>query len=242
MRRFVPILLLIFFWSPIYSQTLRSALSFDEPVFDFGEIPEKEGQVSHVFIFENISREPVVINKITAGCGCVRSNYPGGPVMPGQNAKITITYNPLYRPGFFSKEIVIFSNNHKTINRIWIKGSVIPYIHPVEEDYPYNYSNGLYMNLKILAFGKVVRGTSRHLTLRYANDTDRPMTLHFIADDAGQNITFTNPGKLAPRQRGEIIFTCLPLKKIQGEILIRIYPVVNGKKLSQPLQAKISEN
>ncbi len=226
--------------SQLYAQTAVSGLSFEERVFDFGEIMEEKGKVSHPFIFKNTGQEPVVIGKIMSGCGCISYSCSNEPVPPGQKGRITITYNPFYRPGFFSKEITVYSNPHHRVNRIWVKGTVIPYDHPVEEDYPYDFGQGLHFNLKVLAFGKVEPGQSKQVRLRYANDTDRPLTLNFSVEGSDKNIHFTNPGVLSPKERGEMIINYTCSKKISGEILVRIYPVINGKKLVQPLQAKVT--
>jgi hypothetical protein len=239
MKNFAILFLIIAFGNRLYSQTVSAMLSFEEQVFDFGEILEKNGKVSHTFVYKNTGLTPIVIEDIVSGCGCTGYDYSKEPVSPGKKGQITITYNPLYRPGFFSKEIVIYSNNRKNYNRIWVKGNVIPYDHPVEEDYPYNFGSGLHLNLKVLAFGKIASGEIRQIKLRYANDTDKPMTLNFTVDGHDKHITFIAPGKLSPKERGKMVFSYTMSKKIRGEILVNVYPIVNGEKLLQPLQAKI---
>ena len=243
MKRAISIFFLISTWvflHPLHAQIRRESILFEEKVYDFGEFMEKDGKVSHTFIFKNTGGEPVVIEKIMSGCGCISYSYSNEPVPPGQKGRITITYNPFYRPGFFSKEITVYSNPHHHVNRIWVKGTVIPYDHPVEEDYPYDFGRGLHFNLKVLAFGKVEPGQSKQVRLRYANDTDRPMTLNFSVEGNDKNIRFTAPGVLSPKERGEIFINYTCSKKFSGEILVRIYPVINGKKLVQPLQAKVT--
>lgn len=241
MRRFILLLLpAVLLPSALYPQAVPSMLSFEERVFDFGEIPEENGEVSHTFFFKNTGKMPVIVDEVFSGCGCTRHEYSKEPVLPGQNGKLIITYQPRYRPGFFSKEIVVLSNNQKSINRLWIKGTVIPCGHPVEEDYPYSFGNGLYFNLKVLPFGKVAEGKEKQIKLRYANDTDNPMILSFMVEGNQQQIRFTNPGNLLPKERGEMLFSYSLPKGVRGEISIAIYPVVNGKKSEQPLQVRIT--
>jgi hypothetical protein len=221
------------------AQSAVETLSFREKTYDFGQIFEKNGKVSHTFIFENTGTAPVLIDEIASGCGCTTHDYPKEPVLPGRTGKIAIKYNPAYRPGFFSKEIVVYSNSRKNVNRLWVKGTVIPTDHPVEEDYPYHFGNRLYFNLKVLSFGRIKPGQSKQLKLRYANASDRSMTLGFIAES--KNIVFTNPGKLSPGERGEteFVYRC-PKATADREIIINIYPVINGEKLQKPLQSKVS--
>ncbi|WP_071144909.1 DUF1573 domain-containing protein [Bacteroides ihuae] len=225
--------------SQLYSQTVSKVISFEERVFDFGQIKEKDGKVSHTFVFRNEGKMPIAINGVTSGCGCTTSSYSKEPLRTGSKGKVTITFNPLYRPGFFSKEIVVLSNDGKNFNRIWVKGRVVPYAHPVEEDYPYEFGDGLHLNLKVLVFGTLVSGKTNQIELRYANDTNKPMSLNFIVAGSDKNLKFSNPKKILPKQRGKMIFSYTMPKNIHGEKAINIYPVVNGKKLSNWLQAKI---
>lgn len=224
----------------VCSQTVSNVLIFEEPVFDFGEILEQNGVVSHTFVFENKGKTPILINDVVSGCGCTNHEYSKEPIRPGQKGAITIGYNPYYRPGFFSKEIIIFSNNGKHISRIWIKGTVIPTIHPVENDYPYSFGSGLYLNLKVLAFGRIEQGKSKQIRLRYANDTEKPMLLNFVIDGNDRNLTLINPGKLASKERGEIMVSYTRPVGQFGEVLVYVYAVVNGTKLSEPLQVKVA--
>ena len=75
MFRFI-LLLLCLSSHPLFSLSqepqLSEALQFEERKFDFGEIQEQDGIVSHVFLFKNIGRTVVHISGISAGCGCVQ--------------------------------------------------------------------------------------------------------------------------------------------------------------------------
>ncbi|MBB4038295.1 hypothetical protein GGR21_004227 [Dysgonomonas hofstadii] len=224
----------------LYSQTASSTLSFEERTHDFGKIEEKDGRVSHTFNFKNTGSQPVVINNIVTGCGCVSNEYSKEPIQPGATGKIVISYNPAYRPGNFSREITIFSNNGDYVNWVTIKGEVIPFEHPVEEDYPYAFGDGLYLSLKTLAFGRIPVGATNEIELRYANDTNKPMTLKFVIDGNYPNISFINPALLKSKERGKVIVRYTMPESNNKEISVNIYPVVNGKKLQQPLTLKVT--
>ena len=240
MKNFVMIILSVALSFNLYSQTTSGTIVFDEKKFDFGNIEEKEGTVSHTFYFRNEGKTPVVIEEVVTGCSCTGYNWSKEPVNPGQKGCITISYDPLYRGGFFSKEIDLLSNNRKSLNRIWIRGNVIPFVHPVEEDYPYDFGDGLHMNMKVLAFGKIIPGQYKQIKLRYANDTDKSMVLDFVTDAKDGCLFFDKPGQLLPAKRGEVIVTYMMPKVYAGEIAVKVYPVVNGKKLKQALVAKVS--
>lgn len=110
----------------VVAQASSQPLTFKERVFDFGEIKEQDGVVSHIFVFKNESKIPVSISRVRSGCSCISIRFSSEPVRPGEKAAVTVSYNPAYRSGFFSKEIVVLSNNGKAYNRIWIKGIVVP--------------------------------------------------------------------------------------------------------------------
>ena len=114
-----------------------SSFKYDKRVHDFGTIKEKDGKVSHTFTFTNTSILPVVISDVNSWCGCTTAEYTKTPILPGKTAKVTVTFNPQSRPGKFSKEVVLNLDGNKGFTRVWIKGNVIPYRHPVGEDYPY---------------------------------------------------------------------------------------------------------
>lgn len=242
MQIFIFVLILLSFNTRSFSQdSVEKGLFVDKKVHDFGKILEKNGKVSHTFIFTNTTKLPIIINGTHSGCGCTSSEYAKEPIKPGKTGEVTVTYNPAHRPGFFSKEIVVYFNNGKEFTRIWIKGSVTPFLHPVEEDHPYNFGRGLYCSLKVLPFGTVAKGESKTIKMFYANDTDKEMALTFIVEGNHSNITFANPGKLAPKERGSLDFKYTSSSKQTGSQIFNVYPYVNGKKLSNPIVVRVTE-
>lgn len=185
-----------------YAQTLSDELVFEERVFDFGEIKEENGLVSHEFEFKNVSQKVISINGVTSGCGCVQFEFPKEPLRPNTTGKVKVTYNPAYRPGFFSKEVVVLSNNNANYNRIWVKGTVIPCKHPVSENYPYEYGSGLWMNFEVMAFGTIGKGGTKTMKLKYVNDTDNDIQLMFVVIGGNTDLKFTSPRQVKAREEG----------------------------------------
>lgn len=239
-RVFIFIVLCLFVLLPLKGQTASTALKVDKLVHDFGEILEKEGKVSHTFKFTNTAKNPVVINGVRSGCGCTSSEYTKGPIKPNETGEVTVTYNPAHRPGFFSKEITLLFNNGKNYTRVWIKGIVISFSRPVEEDHPYNFGNGLHCSLKVLPFGTLAKGETKKIRMFYANDTEKEMELLFVTEGDHPELTFVNPGKIAPKERGKLEFIYTYLSRNPGPKSFKIYPQVNGKKLSNPLVVSVT--
>lgn len=220
----------------LYSQTLSTTLVSTEKVFNFGQIEEKEGKVSHTFIFQNRGKSLIAFENVATGCGCVDFEYSKEPIKPGESRKLTVTYNPAYRPGFFSKEIVVLSNSRQNYTRIWIKGDVIPCAHPIEDNYPYDFGNGLWLNLKVIAFGEMKKGMTKTMKLRYANTTEKDIKLNFVVIGGNTDIKFTSPGLVKAKEQGEMLVTYLCSENLSGGIKeTHVYPIINQRALSQPI-------
>ncbi len=97
-----------------------------DPIFDFGNIPENDGPVSHSFTITNTGDAPLIIISATASCGCTTPVIPKEPVKPGATTKLKVTFDPLGRPGEFEKSIRVKSNVKGKRTTLRIKGCVIP--------------------------------------------------------------------------------------------------------------------
>lgn len=235
------ILLLCFCGKVSWAQepVLGKSLIFEERIFDFGTIDEEKGLVSHEFEFQNKDKKAVAITGVTSGCGCVKFDYPKRPIQPGAKGVVKVYFNPAYRPGFFSKEIVVLTNENQNYNRIWIKGTVRPGEHPVSDKYPYEYGDGLWMNFEVMAFGYMKKGDRKTMNLKFINDTDKEMKLFFIVMDGNTDVTFTSPYMMKPKEEKVMPVTYYYTGKFTR--LAYVYPVVNGKPLDKPLKVVCTE-
>ncbi len=206
-----------------------------ERVHNFGKILEKNGKVSNTFYFRNIGKKPIVIENISIWCGCTTYSYTKAPIKPGGKGIVKVTYNPYNRPGFFSKEIVIITETGKCYTRIWVKGNVTPFRHKVTEDYPYAFGRGLYLSLKVLAFGEIHKGKSQSIILGYANNNNRQIKLTFKVEPENANIKFIYPNVIAANGRSNMTFTYTTPKNGYSNRNFKIYPVINGRKLSKAI-------
>lgn len=104
-----------------------SKISFSENAFNFGNIREDGGPVTHVFKFTNTGDAPLVILDARATCGCTKPKFTAKPIEPGKSGEVSVTYNPDGRPGEFNKIITVKTNDSKNKKLILnIKGVVIP--------------------------------------------------------------------------------------------------------------------
>lgn len=104
----------------------KGSMKFEETTHDFGNVKEDGGAVTCEFPFVNDGKANLVVISATAECGCTKPSFPKQPVAPGKSGKITVTYNPIGRPGAFSKVITVKTNGKPSKVRLKIRGSVIP--------------------------------------------------------------------------------------------------------------------
>jgi hypothetical protein len=91
---------------------------------DFGEIVEREDPYEHKFEFTNTGKSALIIQNVTASCGCTTPDWPKQPIAPGKTGVITVKYNSKGRVAPFNKDIFIKSNATPEPYTIRIKGTV----------------------------------------------------------------------------------------------------------------------
>ena len=101
-------------------------IKFEKTTHDFGNIKEDGGKVTCEFEFINEGTAPLLIESARAECGCTRPEYPKEEIAPGAKGRLSVTYNPLGRPGGFIKKITVLTNGNPRKTNLKIRGTVIP--------------------------------------------------------------------------------------------------------------------
>ena len=98
-------------------------IKFEKTEHDFGKILQGE-QVSYTFKFKNVGNAPLIITSIEKTCGCTSPEYSSQPIKPGENGKITITYDSKGHKGFQNKRLVVKANTNPSETILRIKAQV----------------------------------------------------------------------------------------------------------------------
>ena len=122
MKQLLILNLFLLFAYQAFSQ--KSEIIFETPEYNFGDIQENKGKVSHKFSFTNNGKEPIRILSVKPSCGCTTPNWSKDEINPGNKGFIVAEYNPKGRPGVFRKSLSVITNDNKR-SLIFIKGKVI---------------------------------------------------------------------------------------------------------------------
>ena len=126
-RLLLSVLLILSLTAISYSADKSKAkISFPETLYDFGNIREDGGPVTHEFTFTNEGKEALKITSARAECGCTRPEYPKEEIAPGETGVIKVTYNPIGRPGGFTKVVTVRCTGNPGKVNLKIRGTVLP--------------------------------------------------------------------------------------------------------------------
>lgn len=104
----------------------KAKIKFEQTTHDFGNIKEDGGPVSCEFNFINEGEEPLKITSARAECGCTTPKYPKEEIAPGESGTIKVTYNPMGRPGGFTKVVTVRCSGNPGKVNLKIRGTVLP--------------------------------------------------------------------------------------------------------------------
>jgi len=98
-------------------------IAFAQTEFDFGQVNEGE-IVERVFEFTNTGTAPVILEQVSASCGCTTPAYTQTPVLPGQTGEIKVRFDSNGQTGQQQKIISVASNAENGMTTVQIKGEV----------------------------------------------------------------------------------------------------------------------
>lgn len=122
MKQLLTLSFILFSFFNSFSQ--KSEIVFETPEYNFGDILENKGKVSHKFSFTNNGKESIRILTVKPSCGCTTPNWSKDEIKPGKKGFIIAEYNPKGRPGVFRKSLSVITNDNRR-SLIFIKGKVV---------------------------------------------------------------------------------------------------------------------
>ncbi|OJV83097.1 MAG: hypothetical protein BGO34_22540, partial [Bacteroidia bacterium 44-10] len=108
MKKISLVLLLTVLVSGVAFAQQKPEMDFKRTEHNFGIIKEEIGSVSTQFEFTNNGKSPLIIQRVSASCGCTTPSYTKEPILPGKKGTISATYSTVRRPGTFNKTIRVY--------------------------------------------------------------------------------------------------------------------------------------
>lgn len=195
-----PLCLIWFFLAVIsapsaYAQ-VEKTLKFIPEEVDFGLIREENGKVTRHVKAVNISKTPTFIISARTSCGCSSVDYPDRQIAPGDTVVISVTYDPVNRPGKFLKTAKIYTGKERIGNSFKLKGNVIPSKKNLDRAYPVK-SGKLRLSSQIINAGDVSTQEARPLFVGIYNDSDLPLKISANTDSTPLEAGLT-PDSIGP--------------------------------------------
>jgi len=244
MKRIILIISIFGFFVPLMSQTVQPKISFKKQLHDFGKFKEADGKVTHKFEFINTGGSDLVVQNVSASCGCTAPSWTREPIPPGGKGFVAATYNPAGRPGAFRKYVTVISNSNPGSVRLTIAGEVEPKPRTLEDDYRYAMGP---MRLKSnhLAFGNLKNTQTSEKRLEVINNSDGPVEVAF--ERVPKHITIkAEPAVLKPKEKGHLVASYnTPMRNDWGFVIDRMGLNINGKSernYSLVISANIEED
>ncbi len=153
-------------------------IAFEKQVHTFGTFKESEGVKTAVFEFTNTGDSPLILNRVSASCGCTTPEWTRQPVEPGAKGMVKVSYNPAGRPGSFSKTASVSSNAQNGNVILTVSGKVEERTKTIAELYPREIGP-LRVAQNHLAFPVIKNNQVRDQSLELVNDTDNPVAVGF---------------------------------------------------------------
>lgn len=103
----------------------KANLEVAEDAFDFGIVTEGE-IVEHTFTFTNTGEEPLILNQVSASCGCTTPEFSKTPIVPGGEGSIKVRFDSNGQVGKQHKVISVANNGVNSIVVLHLRGEVKP--------------------------------------------------------------------------------------------------------------------
>jgi hypothetical protein len=104
-------------------KTVADVAKFETETINQGTIKQNEPKEVK-FVITNISKEPLIIESATPGCGCTMGDYTKSPIAPGATGFISAKFNAA-AAGHFTKSLSVKFAGVDEMKTITISGDVL---------------------------------------------------------------------------------------------------------------------
>lgn len=218
-----------------FTFAMKGGPIFDSYEWDFGNINEADGSVSHAFVLINKGKKDLLISKVVPSCSCVTVNYSHNPIKSGDIEEIEVTFSPSGSVGNTFRMVEVFDSDNNSIGTLEIKANVNPADRSIRQRYQHTITNLLYVNQVNIPFGYVYHGQQQTKTIYLANSSTEVMQIDVLNSDPHLHISC--PATINPTEeiQMEITYTAPEDNDIYATYSDSVFFVVNGKRAITPI-------
>ena len=104
----------------------KTMMSFDRTKHDFGKVIE-DSENRTTFIVKNTGKKPLIIESVSASCGCTTPTKPEKPIQPGKSDKIEVVFHPkVGQLNEQTKTVTVTANTEPSMSVLTITAFVYP--------------------------------------------------------------------------------------------------------------------
>lgn len=110
----------------IKSQTkssLNAKIQFEQKTLKYGMIMQGD-KIDRQFKFKNVGTTDLLIENVTASCGCTQPSYPFIPIPPGETGIIGVNFNSTGKLGPQKPTITVTTNGKPRTVKLYLDGFV----------------------------------------------------------------------------------------------------------------------
>ena len=101
-----------------------TSMTFDKTSHDYGKVPADSDNKT-IFRVTNTGKKPLVIEKVSASCGCTTPSKPEKPIPPGKSDEITVVFHPKETQlGQQNKTVTVIANTNPKMEVLSISAMV----------------------------------------------------------------------------------------------------------------------
>ena len=228
--------------NPTLHAEASKILVADKVSCDLGKLSETDGSVSRTFRLRNVSKEPLRISRVRTTCGCTVAAYDTMAIAVGEEAQITLTYNPKNRPGTIDVDAFVYveGNDRQPMARLSLYGEVLE--SDVWRHLP-EAMGTLRLKRKEVRFAELPAQGKTTMRILCANSGTKPLRLSSKIHPPYASL-HTVPEVIAPGEEADLVITIDvdKLPKKEGELRApMIVEGVGGKPSERTLQIIIKK-
>lgn len=181
----------------------QSVPKFESLIYNFGNVEEDKGMVSHEFVFINKGPNILQIDTVEPECGCTTSKWSKDSIEVDESGTVLASFNPKGLSGNFQKEIIVKFKGLSNPSRLRLIGNVVPGISDPKAYYKKKIG-GTRFRSNYFSIGPVQSDSSVERTFDVYNDTDTVLTFLDQINHPSHIKVSIEPMILNPGQTGKI--------------------------------------